>query len=877
MKNLNMNEIRSEFLKFFEEKEHLILKSYSLIPEHDKSLLLINAGMAPLKRYFTGEFKMAKDRAASSQRCIRTGDIDQVGITHRHGTFFEMLGNFSFGDYFKREAITWAWEFLTEKMEIPDELLWASVYLEDDEAYDIWKNEIGLPEERIVRLGKEDNFWELEEGPCGPCSEIHVDRGEEFGCGDPDCKPGCDCDRYLEVWNLVFTQFNKDANGEYHPLEHKNIDTGMGLERIALVLEGANNIFEVSVIKNIIDAIERKANIKYEEDSVKDVSIRIIADHIRAATFLIYDGIIPSNEGRGYVLRRLIRRASRHGKFLGVKGVFLTEISKAVMSSYSGEYPELTRDQERIFKILETEELKFQETLEQGLKHLESIMDREEGNTISGENAFKLYDTFGFPYELTKEISEEKGYTVDEETFKKLMEEQKTRSRSAREDGDNEAWEKTDNIVIKKLDGTEFLGYSELASSGKILRIFKEGKETDRLVEGEKGIIVLDRSPFYGESGGQVGDIGFLRGEFGFAEVRDTQKNKNAAILHHVEVAEGSLSVKDKVEAEVDIMTRRDTMKNHSATHLLNKALREVLGEHINQAGSYVDSKRLRFDLTHFEGISKEDLKRIEEIVNEQIALGLPVAVREKSLVESQEEGAIGLFEDKYKDVVRVVNMGNGYSVELCGGTHVSTTSDIQMLKIMSESSVASGIRRIEAITGREVYKHMTSSDRVLSNVGTLLKAAPEELDRRIIELQSENKGLQKEVHNLKQEESAKSLNDVLDQAAELSNGSKVVAFQFEDMDMDTIRGLGDKIRDQIASGVIVLSTVKEGKLNFIAMVTKDLIEKGVFAGNIVKQVAQITGGNGGGRKDFAAAGGKDISKVDEALGQVKTIVEQML
>ena len=547
------------------------------------------------------------------------------------------------------------------------------------------------------------------------------------------------------------------------------------------------------------------------------------------------------------------------------------------MSSYSGEYPELTRDQERIFKILETEELKFQETLEQGLKHLESIMDREEGNTISGENAFKLYDTFGFPYELTKEISAEKGYKVDEETFKKLMEEQKTRSRSAREDGDNEAWEKTDNIVIKELEGTEFLGYSELASTGKILRIFKEGKETDRLVEGEKGIIVLDRSPFYGESGGQVGDIGFLRGEFGFAEVRDTQKNKNAAILHHVEVAEGSLSVKDKVEAEVDIMTRRDTMKNHSATHLLNKALREVLGEHINQAGSYVDSKRLRFDLTHFEGISKEDLKRIEEIVNEQIALGLPVAVREMSLVESQEEGAIGLFEDKYKDVVRVVNMGNGYSVELCGGTHVRTTSDIQMLKIMSESSVASGIRRIEAITGREVYKHMTSSDRVLSNVGTLLKAAPEELDRRIAELQSENKGLQKEVHNLKQEESAKSLNDVLDQAAELSNGSKVVAFQFEDMDMDTIRGLGDKIRDQIASGVIVLSTVKEGKLNFIAMVTKDLIEKGVFAGNIVKQVAQITGGNGGGRKDFAAAGGKDISKVDEALGQVKTIVEQML
>lgn len=872
-----MNEIRSEFLKFFEEKEHLIIKSYSLIPEHDKSLLLVNAGMAPLKRYFTGELKMAKDRAASSQRCIRTGDIDQVGITHRHGTFFEMLGNFSFGDYFKKEAISWAWEFLTKKMEIPEELLWASVYLEDDEAYDIWKNDIGLPEERIVRLGKEDNFWELEEGPCGPCSEIHVDRGEAYGCGDPNCKPGCDCDRYLEVWNLVFTQFNKDANGEYHPLEHKNIDTGMGLERIALVLEGANNIFEVSVIKNIIESIEEKAHVKYEEDPVKDISIRIIADHIRAATFLIYDGVIPSNEGRGYVLRRLIRRASRHGKFLGVEGVFLTDISKAVMSSYKGEYSELTRDKERIFKILKTEELKFQETLEQGLKHLENIIANEQSKTISGKDAFRLYDTYGFPFDLTKEISEENGYSVDEETFKTLMQEQKIRSRSAREEGDNEAWEKTDSLVIKELEGTEFLGYNELTSTGNVLRIFKDGEDTNRLVEGEKGIIVLDRSPFYGESGGQVGDIGFIRGDFGFAQVRDTQKNKNAAILHHVIISEGSISIGDKVSAEVDIMTRRDTMKNHSATHLLNKALREVLGEHINQAGSYVDGKRLRFDLTHFEGILKEDLQKIEEIVNEQIAMGLPVAVKEMSLVESQDEGAIGLFEDKYKDVVRVVNMGNGYSVELCGGTHVNTTSDIQMMKIISESSVASGVRRIEAITGREVYKHMTDMDRVIAKAGTLLKVSPDELDHKIAELQIENKGLAKEIHNLKQEESTKSLEDILENARELPNGEKIVTYRFKDMEMDTLRSLGDKIRDQIGSGVIVLSTVKEGKLNFIAMVTKDLIEKGVFAGNIVRPVAQITGGNGGGRKDFAAAGGKDISKVEEALEEVQRIVEEML
>lgn len=877
MKNLNMNEIRSEFLKFFEEKEHLIIKSYSLIPEHDKSLLLVNAGMAPLKRYFTGELRMAKDRAASSQRCIRTGDIDQVGITHRHGTFFEMLGNFSFGDYFKKEAIAWAWEFLTVNMEIPEELLWASVYLDDDEAYDIWKNDIGMPEEKIVRLGKEDNFWELEEGPCGPCSEIHVDRGEAFGCGDPNCKPGCDCDRYLEVWNLVFTQFNKDAKGEYHPLEHKNIDTGMGLERIALVLEGANNIFEVSVIKNIIESIERKADVKYEEDDTKDISIRIIADHIRAATFLIYDGVIPSNEGRGYVLRRLIRRASRHGKFLGVEGLFLTDISKAVMNSYEGEYPELTRDQARIFKILETEELKFQETLEQGLKHLENIIANEKGKVISGENAFRLYDTYGFPFELTKEISEENGYEIDEKTFKNLMEEQKIRSRNAREDGDNEAWEKTDNIVIKELEGTDFVGYTDLDTKAEILRIFKDGKDTDRLVEGEKGIIVLDRSPFYGESGGQVGDIGILRGNFGFADVYDTQKNKNAAILHHVKIVEGSLSIKDEVEAEVDINTRRDTMKNHSATHLLNKALREVLGEHINQAGSYVDPKRLRFDLTHFESISKEDLRKIESIVNDQIALGLPVNIKEMSLVESQDEGAIGLFEDKYKDVVRVVNMGNGYSVELCGGTHVESTSDIQMMKILSESSVASGVRRIEAITGREVYHHLTNADSVLSQIGTALKSSPEELSHRVKELQSENKSLQKEVHNLKQEESTKSLDDVLENAEDLANGSKVVTYKFDAMDMDTLRTLGDKLRDQIKTGVIVLATVNEGKLNFISMVTKDLIEQGVLAGNIVRQVAQITGGNGGGRKDFAAAGGKDISKTDEALSQVKSIVEGML
>lgn len=876
MKNLNMDEIRSEFLTFFEEKEHIILKSYSLIPEHDKSLLLIGAGMAPLKKYFTGELKMAKDRAASSQRCIRTGDIEEVGITHRHGTFFEMLGNFSFGDYFKKEAIEWAWEFLTERMEIPAELLWITVYEEDDEAYGIWKSIIGVPEERILRMGKKDNFWELEEGPCGPCTEIHYDRGEKYACDNPDCTVGCECDRYLEVWNLVFTQFNKDAQGNYHPLAHPNIDTGMGLERIALVLEGADNIFEVSAIKNIIEAIERKGRVKYNDNPTDDVSIRIIADHIRAATFMIYDGIIPSNEGRGYVLRRLIRRASRHGKFLGINGVFLTDIAKAVMKSYIQEYPELTKDEDRIIKILKTEEIKFQETLDQGLKVLEGIIEETKGDILDPEDVFRLYDTYGFPFELTKEISEEKGLEVDEEQFEIMMEAQRERSRSARDTGDFEAWESTDNEIIKELGQTEFLGYTNFKSEAKIVRIFRDGQDVASLQAGEKGIIVLDRSPFYGESGGQVGDTGVIKSKYSYGEVKDTQKNKNSAILHHVEMIDGLFSINDTVMAEVDLMTRRDTMKNHSATHLLNKALHDVLGDHINQAGSYVDNKRLRFDITHYEAISKEDLRKIEYIVNEKIALGFPVETKEMSLIESQQAGAVGLFEDKYKDVVRVVSMGDGYSVELCGGTHVNNSSEIQMLKILSESSVASGVRRIEAITGREVYHHMSKSDDALEQVGTLLKVAPNEIGSKISDIQVENKTLYKEIQSLKQKEGAKSIDDILMNAKELNNGSKIVVHRFKDTDMDTLRNIGDQLRDKVGSGVIVLATENDGKLNFIAMVTKDLIDEKIFAGNIVKQVAQITGGNGGGRKDFAAAGGKDISKIDEALNEVPRIIEEM-
>ncbi|MDL2310943.1 alanine--tRNA ligase, partial [Peptostreptococcaceae bacterium OttesenSCG-928-C18] len=706
MRKLGLNEIRKEFLDFFEEKNHVVLKSFPLIPQDDNSLLLVNAGMAPLKKYFTGELKMAKNRACSSQRCLRTGDIESVGITQRHGTFFEMLGNFSFGDYFKKEAIAWAWEFLTKNMEIPEEKLWPSIYMEDDEAYDIWKDDIGVPEEKIVRLGKEDNFWELEVGPCGPCSEIYVDRGTEFGCGHEDCKPGCECDRFLEVWNLVFTQFNKDENGVYHKLANPNIDTGMGLERIAMISEGAENIFEIGLVSNIISKVEELSRKKYKTNKKDDISIRIIADHTRAITFLVYDGVIPSNEGRGYVLRRLLRRASRHGKLLGIKGNFITKISKTVMEAYKSEYPELLDERERIFKILDSEESKFQETIDQGLVILEGIIsDNKKNNVkvIDSESAFKLYDTYGFPIDLTIEILEENSMQINIDDFNSLMEEQRVRSRESRSE-DNIGWSSKDNPEIKNLPENKFLGYDQLKNKSDITKIFVDDNLVSVIKAGENGIIVVNESSFYGESGGQVGDVGIIEKNSSKARVLNTTKNKNNAILHHVEVIEGNFEVGDTVDLNVDIQTRRDTMKNHTATHLLHKALKEVLGNHVNQAGSYVSQDRLRFDITHFEAISKCDLIKIQDIVNNAVSLGLDVSSSEMTLEESAELGAVGLFEDKYKDIVRVINIGEGYSTELCGGTHVKTTSDIQMLKIVSESSVAAGVRRIEAITGRAVY-----------------------------------------------------------------------------------------------------------------------------------------------------------------------------
>lgn len=878
MKKLGLNEIRKEFLDFFKDKDHNILKSFPLIPQDDNSLLLINAGMAPIKKYFTGELKMPKNRAASSQRCIRTGDIESVGKTQRHGTFFEMLGNFSFGDYFKKEAITWAWEFLTEKMEIPEEILWVSVYEEDDEAYDIWKNHIGIPEEKIVRLGKEDNFWELDEGPCGPCSEIHVDRGIGHGCDDPNCKPGCDCDRFLEVWNLVFTQFNKDSNGVYHDLDSPNIDTGMGLERLTMVLENADNIFEIGLVKDIISVVENISNKKYKTDEEDDVSIRIIADHIRAITFLIYDGVIPSNEGRGYVLRRLLRRASRHGKLLGIERNFIVEVAKKVMEIYNTEYPELLEDSERIFKIINAEENKFQETIDQGLNILEKIMAESKSQNLSeinSKDAFKLYDTYGFPIDLTMEILEENDLKVNLSEFNKLMEEQRIRSRLSRHE-DNIGWSNEINESIENLTETNFLGYEKTENKSKIIKIFVDGEDVNRISKGENGILVVEETSFYGEGGGQVGDTGLIEDKDAKAYVTNTTKNSNNAILHHIKVDNGEFSVGDNVELKVDLMRRKNTVRNHTATHLLHKALREVLGTHVHQAGSYVGPDRLRFDITHYEAISKENLMKVQDKVNEIISLGLPISSNYMTLKESEDLGAIGLFEDKYRDIVRVINIGDKYSVELCGGTHASSTSDIQMFEIISESSVAAGIRRIEAITGPEVYNHLKENEKLLNDISKELKVDRKEINNKISLIQKDIKSLEKELKKIKNEESKKDLDSVLANVNEIK-GIKYIKYSAKDMDMNTFRELGDTIRDKLGSGIVVMSNTSGKKVNFLALVTKDIVEKNISAGNIVKEVAILTGGNGGGRKDFAMAGGKDVTKVKFAMDSVDEILESII
>ncbi|MCF6464142.1 alanine--tRNA ligase [Clostridium sp. Cult1] len=878
MKTIGLHEIRKEFLKFFEEKGHLVLPSFSLVPKNDKSLLLINAGMAPLKPYFTGEKTPPSKRVVTCQKCIRTADIDNVGKTDRHATFFEMLGNFSFGNYFKKEAIEWAWEFLTERMEIPKEDLWASIYLEDDEAYEIWNKVIGLDESKIVRLGKEDNFWELEVGPCGPCSEIYVDRGEIYGCGEADCQPGCECDRFIEVWNLVFTQFDKDESGTYHPLEHPNIDTGMGLERIAAVMEKADNIFEVGEVKKILNQVEIVSNKKYGADPKIDASIRVITDHARAITFLVSDGVLPSNEGRGYVLRRLIRRAARHGKLLGIEESFLNSIVEKVIESWKVEYREIKEREEQIKKVIRAEEEKFQETIHQGINILEGYIDEiieKEEKHLNGEKAFKLYDTYGFPLDLTKEILEEKGLTVEEEEFNKYMEEQRERARKARGELTDSGWKNGSPLELIEGYDTSFKGYDNMILETEVLGILVDGNTTNRIDKGEEGIIILKETPFYAESGGQVGDIGYIEKESFKGKVVDTKYTKDETIIHFIDVEEGSLEMGDKVLASIDLNNRRDIMRNHSATHLLHKALKEVLGSHVNQAGSIVLPNRLRFDFTHYEGVKDKELKQIEKIVNEKILASLEVRTMEMSLKESEEMGVVGLFEDKYKDVVRVVQMGD-FSQELCGGTHVSNTSNIGLFKIISESSIASGVRRIEAITGRAVYEYLENLEQDIEDISLIVKANKKDIVDRIESITEELKEKDKQINSLKSKIASSIVEDILE-SKQVMDDINIVTYKLDNMDMNSLRNLGDEIKNALDSSVIVLASIDKGKLSFVAMVSKDLVEKGIHAGNIIKEVAKITGGGGGGRPDMAQAGGKDISKVEEALNMVPEIVEKQV
>ena len=871
MKYLGLHDIRTEFLKFFESKDHLILPSFSLIPKNDKSLLLIGAGMAPMKKFFTGEEIPPAKRVTTCQKCIRTGDIDNVGLTDRHATFFEMLGNFSFGDYFKHEVIPWAWEFLTVNLEIPKEDLWVTVYHEDDEAYNIWKDVIGIPEEKIIRLGKDDNFWELEVGPSGPCSEIYVDRGLEYGSEDE--RPGGEGDRFIEVWNLVFTQFDKDEKGNYNPLSHPNIDTGMGLERIATVLQRTDNIFEIDAIKDIIGEIAKVSGKKYGEDKKADISFRVITDHIRAMTFMISDTIVPSNEGRGYVLRRLIRRAARHGRKLGIERAFLYEIADMVMDSWGDQYKELKENRKSIKEIIRREEEKFLETIDDGLVRLNANIEEMKASgekLLDGKKAFKLYDTYGFPIDLTEEILKEEGFDVDMAGFEAEMEDQKRRAREARDDK-NIGWTNQDNKHLFEGLSNDFLGYEKNECQGNIIRIiFDEDEIVDSINEGERGIVILDKTTFYGESGGQVGDTGEIISDKFKLKVTDTKKTKDGLHLHFVEVEEGKLE-KAPVKALIDVKRRNNIRRNHSVTHLLHRALKDVLGNHVNQAGSLVMPDRMRFDFSHFEAMSKEEIEEVEKIVNEKIFEGLPVETKLTNLNEAKEMGAIGLFEDKYHDEVRVLSMGD-YSRELCGGTHVSNTSEISMFKILSESGISNGIRRIEAITGPAVLKYLNELKDEQEEIARELKSNKEEILQKIKLNIKSLKEANKEIEKLEHDMAKDQISGILD-AVKNKNGINYVIKKFEGVDVNTLRDLADEVRNKVGSVVVLFATVNEGKLNFVCAVSKDLVEKKIAAGKIIKEIAKVAGGGGGGRPDMATAGAKDIDKVEEALNKLSELL----
>ncbi len=877
MQQMGLNEIRSKFLNFFESKGHYAAKSASLVPHNDKSLLLINSGMAPLKNYFAGVEVPPSKRMTTCQKCIRTGDIENVGKTARHGTFFEMLGNFSFGDYFKRESIKWGWEFVTEHLNIPEDKIWVTVYEEDDDSYDLWAKEMGFPEERLVRLGKDDNFWEIGIGPCGPCSEIHYDRGPEYGCDNPDCKPGCDCDRYLEFWNHVFTQFDRDEDGNYGQLENKNIDTGMGLERIACIMQDVDNIFEVDTIRQIISAIEKVANVEYGKDNKKDVSIRIITDHIRAVSFLVADGVLPSNEGRGYVLRRLLRRAARHGKLLGIKENFLYNLFDEVKKVSGGAYPELVEKESYIKKVIRIEEEKFNETIDQGSEILSSYIAELKKNgetTLSGENAFKLYDTYGFPIDLTKEILEEENLLIDEEAFNEEMNKQRERARTARGNMDGESWKEDPLSKLDSSVASEFDGYKELENEGMVKAIVVDNEVVESAEAGQNITIVLDKTTFYPEGGGQAGDTGLLisHNEDIVIEITDTKKGANNTIKHIGFVKSGKVNTNEILKTLVNKEVRMASARNHSATHILHKVLKEVLGEHVNQAGSLVTPERLRFDVTHFEAITKDELKVIEDKVNEVILSSLDINCENMSINEAKEKGATALFGEKYGNEVRVVSMGD-FSIELCGGTHLNNTSQIGMFKILSEGGVAAGVRRIEAITGKAVYEYLKQKETLINEVCASLKTKEDFLVQRVSSILEENKTLSKKLHDIKTKMSLQSVESVLDSKVDI-NGVNLVSTKFEGMDMNTLKEVADNLRDKLASGVIVLANVADDKLNFVVTATSDVIDKGIHSGNIVREVAKIAGGKGGGRPNMAQAGATDISKVDEALNYASEVVK---
>lgn len=878
MQPYGVNQLRKMFLEFFESKGHLAMKSFSLVPHNDKSLLLINSGMAPLKPYFTGQEIPPRRRVTTCQKCIRTGDIENVGKTARHGTFFEMLGNFSFGDYFKNEAIEWSWEFLTEVVGLDPDRLYPSIYEEDEEAFEIWNKKMGIPAERIFRFGKADNFWEHGSGPCGPCSEIYYDRGEKYGCGSPDCTVGCECDRYMEIWNNVFTQFDNDGHGHYSELEQKNIDTGMGLERLASVVQDVDSIFDVDTLKALRDHICRLADTEYGKDAQADISIRVITDHTRSVTFMISDGIMPSNEGRGYVLRRLLRRACRHGRLLGIEGSFIPELAQTVIEGSKDGYPELEEKKDFILKVIAKEEDQFNKTIDQGLGILAEMtakMEAEQTTTLSGADAFKLYDTYGFPIDLTKEILEEKGMQVDEEGFHASMEVQRKTARAARGETN---YMGADVTVYESIDPSitsTFVGYENLAWKSPITVLTSDTEIVEALSDGQRGTVFAEETPFYATSGGQEADTGIIRTAEGEFKVEDTVKLLGGKIGHVGVVIKGMIKTGDQAELCVNAEKRALSARNHSATHLLQKALRTVLGTHVEQAGSSVNEDRLRFDFSHFSAMTAEELQKVEEIVNEQIVAGLPVKVENMPIEEARKTGAQALFGEKYGDVVRVVNMGD-YSIEFCGGTHVKNTNEIMAFKILSESGVAAGVRRIEALTSKGLIRYYDNLEKKLNEAAKVLKATPDNLAEKIAHLTAENKALHSEVESLKSKLAQDAMGDVMDQVQEIKD-VKLLAAEVDGVDMNGLRDLGDQLKEKLGEGVVVLASGNDGKVSLMVTATDAAMKQGAHAGNLVKAIAGLVGGGGGGRPNMAQAGGKNPAGIQEALKKAAEALEGQL